>query len=68
MRRTGDWDPAVGPKRNELQDRIVAQIGYVPPVSEEQKIAAGKIVRRWAVREGVKMPECQEILDMLDVP
>lgn len=62
------WDPAIGPKRDELGDRVLAQIGYIPPVNEDQKLAAGKMVRRWAVKQGMKMPEVQEILDMLNVP
>jgi hypothetical protein len=63
-----DRDPSVGPKRDELGDRVHAQIGYVAPVNERQKLFVGKLVRRWAVKEGIRMPEVQEILDMLDVP
>lgn len=61
-------DPSVGPKRDEIGDRVHAQIGYVAPVTEQQKLFVGKLVRRWAVSEGMKMPEVQDILDMLDVP
>lgn len=61
-------DPGVGPKGDSMNLKAQSVLGGIQPVSEEDKLLAGKYVRRYAVREGLKMHDIQDVLDMLDVP
>lgn len=43
-------------------------LNSVPPTTDEQKLDAGRYVRRYAVANGLKMSDIQDVLDALNVP
>lgn len=61
-------DPGQGPPRTDAASRSRFILGAVQATTEDDKLAAGKYVRRWAVREGHRMGDIQDVLDMLGVP
>lgn len=61
-------DPGMGPPRTDVANRSRFILGAVQPTTEEDKLEAGKYVRRWAVQQGLRMRDIQDMLDMLGVP
>lgn len=61
-------DPGQGPKGHDLTARAAMVMNSVPPTTDEQKLDAGRYVRRYAVANGLKMSDIQDVLDALNVP
>ncbi len=56
-------DPSVGPKRDEMGSRTEVLVLTKLPVTDDDRMAAAKYVRRWAVKNKIK--DWQEVLDAL---
>lgn len=58
-------DPEAGPKRDEMGARTEVYVLTRLPITDEDRVAAAKYIRRWAVKNEIK--DWQTVLDALDL-